>query len=92
MIGNENTIKSHHRFKTFDDYIWAFKRNLVCAYIWGVDDASKFTHPHLQVCYYEGLTCGQAYIKIFGKEHYGYSDSPPEPILSNHAASSSSNP
>lgn len=68
-------------FKTFGNFLWAFKRNMVCAYVWGVDDASKFFHDQLEVCYNEGLTCEETYIKIFGREHLGYVDEPPKPIL-----------
>jgi hypothetical protein len=68
-------------FKTYDSYLWAFKRLLVCSYIWGVDDAAQFQHDYLRVCYDEGMTDEEAYTKIFGKAQYGYEYAPPKPIL-----------
>lgn len=60
-----------HHFKTYQEYLYAFKRTLVSRYLWGVDEASQFHSEKLKQCFEERLLTRNAFIRIFGKEQLG---------------------
>jgi hypothetical protein len=54
--------------KDLNEFIWSFKKMLVCRYHWGVDEASAFDTEQLRPYFDEGKDKHEAYFSLFNVE------------------------
>ena len=52
----------------FSNFVWAFKKMLVCRYNWAVDEASLFDVSQIEQYYNEGKDIYETYFTFFNVE------------------------